>query len=98
VSGNEGKTVRVNRAFIEKSGHKELTYYWFDQRGRILTNLYQVKLYSFWDALTKQRTDGALVRLITPVYEKESTRDADKRLQTFTKEILPILESYIPGK
>ena len=48
-----------------------MVYYWFPQRGRILTNAYELKLYAFWDALTRQRTDGALVRLITPVYEGE---------------------------
>jgi exosortase D (VPLPA-CTERM-specific) len=91
-----GKSMRINRAFIEKTGTKELTYYWFAQRGRILTSLYQVKIYSFWDALTKHRTDGALVRLITPVYERESVGDAETRLQGFTKAIVPVLKEYIP--
>ena len=53
---------------MQKDDFKQLSYYWFPQRGRILTNAYQLKLYTFWDALTQQRTDGALVRVITPVY------------------------------
>jgi EpsI family protein len=88
--------MHINRAFIEKSGTKELVYYWFAQRGRVLTSLYQVKLYSFWDALTKHRTDGALVRLITPVYDKETLEDAEKRLQGFVGLIQPVLKDYIP--
>jgi EpsI family protein len=88
--------MQVNRAFMEKSGSRQLTYYWFAQRGRVLTNLYQLKLYAFWDALTKQRTDGALVRLITPVYERESLEDAEARLQGFTREIVPVLDGFIP--
>jgi exosortase D (VPLPA-CTERM-specific) len=92
----QGKSMRINRAFIEKGGARDLTYYWFAQRGRVLTNLYQVKLYSFWDALTKQRTDGALVRLITPVYNDEKLQDAEKRLQDFAKDIVPVLKEYIP--
>jgi EpsI family protein len=60
--------MKVNRAFMQKDDFKQLSYYWFPQRGRILTNAYQLKLYTFWDALTQQRTDGALVRVITPVY------------------------------
>jgi exosortase D (VPLPA-CTERM-specific) len=91
-----GKSMHINRAFMEKTGTRELAYYWFAQRGRILTNLYQVKLYAFWDALTKHRTDGALVRIITPVYQNESVLDAEKRLQEFTKEIVPVLKEYIP--
>jgi exosortase D (VPLPA-CTERM-specific) len=91
-----GRSIRINRAFIEKTGARQLTYYWFAQRGRVLTNLYQVKLYSFWDALTKHRTDGALVRLITPVYENENVGDAETRLQGFTKAIVPVLRDFIP--
>ena len=81
---------------MEKSGAKELSYYWFSMRGRTLTNLYQVKFYTFWDALTRQRTDGALVRLITPVYENESLEQAEARLQGFMKEMVPVLREYIP--
>ncbi|MGD0229343.1 MAG: VPLPA-CTERM-specific exosortase XrtD [Syntrophorhabdales bacterium] len=91
-----GRSLPVNRAFMEKVGARELTYYWFAMRGRALTNLYQVKLYTFWDALTRRRTDGALVRLITPVYQNERLEEAEARLQAFTREIVPVLKEYIP--
>ena len=87
----------VNRAFMLKSGSQQLSYYWFPQRGRNLTNAYQLKIYVFWDALTKQRTDGALVRLITPVGEFEEVGDADHRLQSFMSKALPLLDQYLPG-
>ena len=54
------------------------------------------KWYSFWDALTRQRTDGALVRLITPVADNETLQDAEARLQGFTKQMAPVLKEYIP--
>jgi EpsI family protein len=82
---------------MEKGGVRQLTYYWFPQRGRILTNAYQLKLFAFWDALTRQRTDGALVRVITPVYEFERLENAEKRLQEFVKEVVPVLDEYLPG-
>lgn len=93
----DGRTIRINRAFMEKSGARQLVYYWFPQRGRVLTDLYQVKLYNFWDALTRQRTDGALVRIITPVYDTEGTEAAEQRLRGVTKEIVPVLEGFLPG-
>ncbi len=91
-----GKHIPVNRAFMEKSGVRELSYYWFPMRGRVLTNMWQMKVYTFWDALTRQRSDGALVRLITPVYPSESLTEAETRLQEFTKLIVPVLKEYIP--
>ena len=90
--------MEVNRAFMQKGAYRQLSYYWFPQRGRILTNAYQLKIFTFWDALTKQRTDGALVRWITPVYEFEDLASAEKRLQGFVGDMVPVLEEYIPGK
>ena len=88
--------MKVNRAFMEKGGSRQLVYFWFPQRGRILTSLYQVKLYGFWDTLTRQRTDSALVRVITPVYGEENLKDAEARLQGFTRGIAPLLDAFIP--
>ncbi len=91
-----GRSMRVKRAFMEKVGTKELIYYWFPMNGRTLTSLYQVKLYTFWYALTRHRTDIALVRLITPVYQDEPPDETEARLQSFTREIAPVLKEYIP--
>jgi exosortase D (VPLPA-CTERM-specific) len=88
--------VPVNRAFIQKGDYKQLSYYWFPMRGRILTNIWEMKLYNFWDALTRQRTDGALVRLITPVYRGESVANAEDRLQAFMGAVMPVLEGFLP--
>lgn len=96
--GYQTGSLTASRAFMTKANHRQLVYYWFPQRGRILHNLYELKLYAFWDALTQQRTDGALVRLITPLAELESTEAADERLQQFTRQILPLLAEYLPGK
>ncbi len=86
----------VNRAFMEKEGITQLTYYWFPMRGRVATNLYQIKLYNFWDALTRHRTDGALARAITPIYPTETQKEADRRIQKFVADIRPVLNEFLP--
>jgi exosortase D (VPLPA-CTERM-specific) len=97
VPGNN-RTMEVNRAVMQLGRKRQITYYWFPVRGRLLNNAYQLKIYNFWDALTQQRTDGALVRLITSVYKDETLEDAEKRLQSFVRDIAPVLEEYLPGK
>jgi EpsI family protein len=62
----------------------------------VLTNTWELKLYNFWDALTRQRTDGALVRLITPIYPNEDVLQAEARLTAFTREIVPVPNEYLP--
>jgi EpsI family protein len=69
----------------------------FPIRSRIPTNAWELKIYTFWDALTKQRTDGPLVRLITPVLPREQAEDAENRLQEFTQHIVPVLNEFIPN-
>jgi len=88
--------VRVNRAFIQKGDSRQLSYFWFPMRGRVATNMWEMKIFNFWDALTRRRTDGALVRLITPVYASESVASAEARLQAFMGEVVPVLNQFLP--
>ena len=90
------KPLRVNRVQIELGAQKQLVYYWFQQRGRIVTNEYLVKWFLFWDSLTRHRSDGALVRLVTPVIGQETLAASDARLQQFAADVVPKLAPYIP--
>jgi exosortase D (VPLPA-CTERM-specific) len=92
----DGGEITVKRAVIAKGLSKQLVYYWFQQRGRHMTNEYVVKWMIFWDALTQKRTDGALVRLVTSVPEGTDISAADARLAAFMLEIHPLMQAYIP--
>ncbi|TAK64463.1 MAG: VPLPA-CTERM-specific exosortase XrtD [Methylobacter sp.] len=94
----DNNVLQVNRAVIEKSGSRQLVYYWFQQRGRTITNEYLVKWYLFYDAIAMNRTDGSLIRLVTSVGEAEDLEVADQRLQSFMKDLMPEMPDYIPGK
>jgi len=91
-----GKPLLVNRTIIQIGEVKQLVYYWFQQRGRVITNEYLVKWYLFWDALTKQRTDGALVRLTTLIQPDQEVAEADKLLQDFAVDATVELGKFIP--
>lgn len=91
-----GQPLEVNRLTIQKGEDRQLVYYWFQQRGRNLTNEYTVKWYLLWDALTMNRSDGALVRLTTFAPKGEDLSVADARLQDFLRLALPELDRYIP--
>lgn len=91
-----GNSITTNRLHIKKGDYGQLVYYWFDQRGRDITNEYMVKWYLFWDSLTLGRTDGALVRLTTSLKPGEDVARADKRLSEFSYLIQTTLPDYIP--
>ncbi len=88
--------LQVNRALIQHGSSRQLVYYWFQQRGREITSEYLVKWYLFTDALTRNRSDGALVRLITPLQEGEDAAGGDARLSEFAQEVAPLLGKYVP--
>jgi exosortase D (VPLPA-CTERM-specific) len=91
-----GTELPLNRVIIERDGIKQVVYYWFDERGRQVANEYLAKWYLLADAITKNRTDGSLIRLTTQVFPGETERDADQRLQSFMRDVVPALAGYLP--
>ncbi|GIT93300.1 hypothetical protein JANAI61_37580 [Jannaschia sp. AI_61] len=89
-------TFTLNRAVIEMGLSRQLVYYWFEQRGERMTNDYLAKASVVYDSLTTGRTDGALVRFVTPIAPGEDEAVADARLQGFMADLLPRLPAFIP--
>ena len=91
-----GVPLKVNRLVIQKDDVKQLVYYWFQQRGRIITSETILKWYFFVDAVSRNRTDGALVRLTTVILPGQDIDVADARLHKFAESISPLLQEYVP--
>jgi len=89
-------TLHVNRAVIRLGSRRTLVYYWFQQRGRIITSEYLVKWYLFWDGLFQNRTDGALVRLVVTVPSGADIAAGDRQLTDFASELVGALTPFIP--
>lgn len=92
----DGRSIAINRVLIQKDREKQLVFYWFKQRDRHLTSEYSVKWYLFWDALTRQRSDGALIRLSAAVDPGDDEHAVEERLLRFAQTIQPQLHRYIP--
>jgi exosortase D (VPLPA-CTERM-specific) len=91
-----GAPLSVNRVIIQKGDLRQLVYYWFQQRGRSITNEYMVKWYIFWDALTRNRTDGALVRITAYVPPSRDMAEADRLLADFARAAAEPLRNHVP--
>ena len=86
----------INRAVIQKGLSKQLVYYWFEQRGKRMVNDFRAKLSVVYDGLTLGRTDGALIRYVTPIGEEETEAKAEARLMRFISQSLPPLPRFVP--
>ena len=91
-----GRAFEANRVLIQKGEARQMVLYWFKQRDRLVTNEYFVKAWLFWDALTRRRSDGALIRLISPLLPGEDEIAADRRLHQFAALVEPRIAAYVP--
>jgi len=86
----------INRVIIQRGENRMMVYYWFEQKGRKIAWDMAAKYWLLHDGVRTGRTDGALVRLTTPIQTNESDSAADARLRDFLKQVAPVLPRFIP--
>jgi len=86
----------VNRAVIIKGRDRQVVYYWFQQRGRHLTDEFRVKWFLIKDGLLRSRSDGALIRLVVPVGPK-GIKHADQSLIDFIRALGTRFNRFVPS-
>jgi exosortase D (VPLPA-CTERM-specific) len=91
-----GAPFTYNRMIIENRDNRQLVYYWYDQRGRKVANEFVMKFWLIVDAVTRKRSDGAMVRLITPVLDGMTVEEADAKLQEMQGRLQTFLPAYVP--
>jgi EpsI family protein len=90
------RTFFANRYVISKAGDRRLVLYWFWAHDRGVASEYLAKYYLVKDAILMNRSDGSLVRLVTPMLPGETADAAELRLLPFTSAVVPLLDNYIP--
>jgi len=89
-------SVEVNRFVLAKGTDHLMVLYWYQSNGRVVASEYWSKIFLVTDSVRRNRSDGALVRIVTPVTRIETLDAAQKRAAGFAAEMVPLLDSYIP--
>jgi exosortase D (VPLPA-CTERM-specific) len=92
----DGSSIPVNRYVVSKLLERQLVLYWFQAHDRVIASEWQAKYYLISDSIHMNRSDGGMVRLMTPMLEGESADAAQARMMKLGLEFLPLLDSYIP--
>jgi EpsI family protein len=92
-----GKAHRVGEYIIADGVNRQFVIYWYQAHGRSIANEYLAKIYLVTDAIRLHRTDGALVRVTTPVDANEGMSAARARAEAFTAQLIPMLPRFIPN-
>jgi EpsI family protein len=90
--------ITINRIVIQKSLEKQMVLYWYQSHGRVISSDYWGKIHMVIDAIKLNRTDAALVRLISPIQGDQQTAETDAERHTvrFVKDLFPLLSQYLP--
>ncbi|QNI36595.1 exosortase C-terminal domain/associated protein EpsI [Edaphobacter albus] len=92
-----GNRFQVGEYVISNGESRQFVIYWYQAHGRSIANEYKAKAYMLADAIRYNRTDGALVRVITPISATEQVADARERTVRFTARMTPYLPQFIPN-
>jgi EpsI family protein len=88
-------SITANRYIIQKGSDRQLVIYWYQAHGRTVASEYWAKFYLVADAIRMNRTDGALIRIITPIVYGDQ-QGAELRAVHFAQQIVPGLSRYVP--
>ncbi len=92
---SENVNITINKVLIQKGLEKQVILYWYHDRGRVIASEYWAKGYLVWDAMTKNRSDGSLVRISVPVRNITVDQAFDHGVK-FLRDMWPTLLKHMP--
>ena len=98
---SDGEVIEVNHVIIQKSGVNQVVLYWYQSHGRVIASEYMGKIYTVLDAMRTNRTDAALIRIISQVPDNtmlkaEAEAIAERAAIEFTQVLFPLLAEFLP--
>ena len=89
-----GKTIQVNHYVLQKDQAQQVVLYWYQAQGQVVASEIDAKLQLVKNAVLHNRTDGALIRLSSPV---QGTPEATLARQVaYVQALYPVLAEFLP--
>lgn len=93
VSPN-GRKFLANHYIVENKGEKYFMLYWYQGRGRLTANEYADKFLTIWDSVRRQRSDGALVRVVAPL--TADSPESEQNARDIAAQLAAALPAFVP--
>jgi EpsI family protein len=104
LSANVDRTAQAMPPAVDRSdeiGNQQGTptemLLWYDVNGRVITNLYLAKAYTVWDALTRGRSNGAVVAIEWNRVAGAASEPSREGTMRFADAVIPLLRQYLPS-
>jgi EpsI family protein len=92
----DGQKIDAIELLTKKNEEKMLVMFWYQVRGKEIASDLRNRIELAKNSLLYGRTDGAVVRLATPVARFESLQGARARLSLFARSLYPELRRVLP--
>lgn len=90
----EPHEIVVNRYVLQKDHYRQVVTYWYQSRGQVVAKEIDAKLQLIKNAIVHNRTDGALIRLTSPV--TTTVEEASARQVEYLRALWPSLKEFLP--
>lgn len=90
--------LEVTTMVIEKEGKRQLVYFWFQTKDKATYDKSINRFHLSLHALRRDNTHDLFIRPITTISPTERVEDAEKRLDRFVREMMPVLLQFLKEK
>ena len=96
IISSQGRSFTANQYVVQQGNNRQIMIYWYQGRGRTNTSEYSDKLFTVIDSIRTGRTDGSIVRVLTPVYSDTTDSEAREAARRFAGSVYEALPPFIP--
>lgn len=91
-----GKEVRVKEFLNERGDKRELVYYCYIIKGKIVADEYRSRVLTMLNSLVHGKNNAALLRVALPVMNDVPLERLEQYGEAFIHDFLPLLGSHLP--
>jgi len=88
-------TAKVHTLLVEKTGVKQLVYYWFQTKNRVSHDININRFHLTLHALERDATHDLFIRPTTVIHGNETVEDAQTRMDQFVRELTSALLTFL---
>jgi EpsI family protein len=92
----ESRPLQLKEIVREKNGTRRGVIFWYDINGRVVSDVYRLKSYTLWDALTRRRTNGAVVMIAWDGPAGTKSEASREGALAFAEALIPVLRRHLP--
>jgi len=84
---SENGTAVINKTRMRQQTSNSAVYFWYQMDGRVITNEYAGKFFTFMDALLKRKNNAAVIVI--------NTKIPDNEIMPFLYEAVPLIQAHL---